>query len=90
MMELLVSTHSTMQHQVGIKCEYSYPRIADFQQMVLKSGRGCYMWKRDLARYYLQLPLDPTEYRYACAIWRGLLFFFVALMFGLRHSGLQG
>ena len=23
-------------------------------------------------------------------VWRGLIFFFIALMFGLRHSGLQG
>ena len=88
--EYSLNNATPSEYYMGIKCEYSYPRIADFQQMVLKSGRGCYMWKRDLARYYLQLPLDPTEYRYACAIWRGLLFFFVALMFGLRHSGLQG
>ena len=78
------------EYYMGVKCEYSYPKIADFQQIVLKCGRGCYIWKRDLSRYYLQLPLDPTEYRYTCAVWRGLLFFFVALMFGLRHSGLQG
>ena len=78
------------EYYMGARCEYSYPRILDFQQMVLKCGRGCFIWKRDLSRYYLQLPLDPTEYRYTCAVWRGLLFFFVALMFGLRHSGLQG
>ena len=35
------------------------------------------------------LPVDPTEYQYKGAVWRGLFFFFSALMFGLRHSGLQ-
>ena len=78
------------EYYMGVKCEYSYPKIADLQRIVLRCGQGCYLWKRDLSRYYLQLPLDPTEYRYTCAVWRGLLFFFVALMFGLRHSGLQG
>ena len=48
------------------------------------------MWKRDLSRYYLQLPLCPVEYHLTGAIWRCCYFFFVALMFGLRHSGLNG
>ena len=48
------------------------------------------MYKRDLSRYYLQLPLDPTEYCFTGAVWRKLYFFFVSLMFGLRHSGYQG
>ena len=48
------------------------------------------MWKRDLHRFFLQIPLDPTEYRNVGFVWRGLFFFFVCLMFGLRHSGLQG
>ena len=75
---------------LGVKTEYSYPKIEDFRNIILKCGPGCWLWKRDLARYYLQLPLDPTEYKYTSAIWRGLYFFFVSLMFGLRHSGLQG
>ena len=48
------------------------------------------MWKRDLSRFCLQLPLDPTEYHRVGIVWRGLFFFFVGLAFGLRHSGLQG
>ena len=75
---------------LGEKCLYTYPKLEDFQSLILSSGRGCLLWKRDLARYYLQLPLDPIEYKYTGAIWRGLFFFFTALMFGLRHSGLQG
>ena len=75
---------------LGEKCIYTFPKLEDFQRLILKCGRGCMLWKRDLARYYLQLPLDPTEYHYTGAVWRGLFFFFTALMFGLRHSGLQG
>ena len=78
------------EYYMGLKCCYTYPRVEDFQRLVLKSGKGCLIWKRDLSRYYLQIPLDPTEYKFTGAIWRGLYFFFTALMFGLRHSGLQG
>ena len=41
---------------IGTKCIYSYPKIEDFRRIIVKSGRGCFMWKRDLSRYYLQLP----------------------------------
>ena len=48
------------------------------------------MWKRDLARFFLQLPMDPVDYNKVGMVWRGLVFFFVALAFGLRHSGFNG
>ena len=69
---------------------YDFPKIEDFKRFVLECGRGCFIWKRDLSRYYLQLPLDPREYPLVCFVWRNLMFFFCALMFGLRHAGLQG
>lgn len=75
---------------LGQPCVYSFPKINDFRKMILRSGRDSYMWKRDLQRYYLQLPLCPSEYHRVAFVWRGLIFFFIALMFGLRHSGLQG
>ena len=71
-------------------CSYSFPSIEEFRMMILSCGRNCWMWKRDLARYYLQLPLCPSEYNKVGLIWRGMFFFFIALAFGLRHSGLQG
>ena len=72
------------------KCIYSYPKIEDFQRIILKCGRGCYLWKRDLSRYFLQLPLCPTEYCLTGVVWRSAFFYFTSLMFGLRHSGLNG
>ena len=71
-------------------CSYDFPTVDEFKAIVVKEGRGCFMWKRDLSRFYLQIPLDPAEYSRVCCIWRGHLYFFVALMFGLTHSGLQG
>ena len=69
---------------------YDFPKVEDFKRFVLKCGRGCFIYKRDLSRYYLQLPVDPVEYPLLCIIWRRLLFFFLSFMFGLRHAGLQG
>ena len=58
--------------------------------MILESGPNCWIWKRDLAQFFLQLPLDPAEYRHVGLVRHGLFFFFLALAFGLRHSGLNG
>ena len=69
---------------------YDFPKIEDFKRFVISCGKGAYLWKRDLSRYYLQLPADPTEYPLLCFVWRLQMFFFCSLMFGLRHAGLQG
>ena len=75
---------------LGQPCVYTYPKIDDFRRMVLQCGRGCFLWKRDLSRFFLQIPMDPVEYHRVGLVWRGLHFFFLGLAFGLRHSGLQG
>ena len=75
---------------MGQATHYTYPKIEDYRLMVLKAGKGAFMWKRDLSRFFLQIPMDPTEYNKVGIIWRGLFFFFTGLAFGLRHSGLQG
>ena len=75
---------------LGQPVVYTYPKIEDMRRLLVKNGKGCWLWKRDLSRYFLQIPMDPLDYNKVCFIWRGFLFFFVSLMFGLRHSGLQG
>ena len=74
---------------MGQPIEYAYPKIEDFRRLVIKWCRGCKIWKRDLSRYYLQLPLDPLDYPLVCFVWRCLVYFFAGLMFGLKHSGYQ-
>ena len=58
--------------------------------MILKVGKGAKLWKRDLSRYFLQLPLDPVDYWRTGFFWRQNYFFFTSYMFGLRHSGWAG
>ena len=88
--DMSLNNSTPADHYLGQPFTYAYPRIEDFKRFVLESGRGSFLWKRDLSRYYLQIPLCPTDYPLVCFVWRSFLFFFVALMFGLRHSGLQG
>ena len=75
---------------MGQPIHFTYPRVEDYRLMILKAGQGSWMWKRDLSRFFMQIPLDPVEYNKVGVIWRGLFFFFVCLAFGLRHSGLNG
>ena len=75
---------------MGQPINFTYPKVEDYRLMILKAGRGAWMWKRDLSRFFMQLPLDPVEYSRVGVVWRGLFFFFVCLAFGLRHSGLNG
>ena len=75
---------------LGQPCIYTYPKLDDFRRLVLRCGRNSFLWKRDLSRFFLQIPMDPSEYHRVCMVWRGLFFFFLGLAFGLRHSGLQG
>lgn len=69
---------------------YDFPKLDDFEVLILKVGQGSRMWKRDLERYFLQLPLCPSDYAKCGFIWRSSYYFFISYMFGLRHSGLAG
>ena len=76
---------------MGLPCKYTFPRIQDYKDMILACGPGAWMWKRDLSRFFLQLPLDPTEYHRVGIIWRGLFFFslgfWVAAFWTARAEG---
>ena len=78
------------ENYLGQPCIYTYPKLDDFRRLVLRCGPGSFMFKRDLSRFFLQIPLDPVEFHRVGMLWRGLFFFFIGLAFGLRHSGLQG
>ena len=72
---------------LGQFIDFSYPKIEDFRKLVILSGKGCFMWKRDLSSFFLQIPMDPVDYPKVSFIWRSCLYFFTGLMFGLRHAG---
>ena len=88
--DLSLNNNTPCDQYMGQPISFSYPKIDDFKLLVLTKGSGCYIWKRDLSRYFLQIPLCPVEYNLMVFIWRCALYFFAGLMFGIRHAGLQG
>ena len=72
------------------RAEYDFPKLDDLEAMILEVGRGALLWKRDLSRYFLQIPIDPVDYRRTGIIWRQNFFYFISYMFGLRHAGWAG
>ena len=51
------------------KTEYDFPSLDDFQEMIVKVGLGARLWKRDLSRFFLQIPIDPLDYPNTGFIW---------------------
>ena len=70
--------------------EFTFPRIDDLADIIAQLGEGCFLFKRDLSRYFLQLKIDPFEYDRLGFVWRGSLYFFVSFVWGCRHAGYCG
>ena len=70
--------------------EFTFPKIDQFADIIAKLGPGCFMWKRDLSRFFLQLKVDPYEYDRLGFVWRAKLFLFVSFVWGCRHAGYAG
>ena len=75
---------------VGEEYLFMFPKLDDFSRLIVSLGKGCFLWKRDLSRFFLQLPLDPFDYDKDGFIWRGNLFYFTSFVWGCRHAGMNG
>ena len=75
---------------LGGPYNFSFPTVLDFAELVVQQGKGCLMYKRDLSRWFLQLPVDPAEYDKLGFIWRGKLWFWISFVWGTRHAGYSG
>ena len=73
-----------------VEYEFTFPRIDDLADIIAQLGRGCFLFKRDLSRYFLQLKVDPLEYNKLGFVWRGFIYFFVSFVWGCRHAGYCG
>ena len=77
-----VNNATPKKEYLGEETDYKYPKVDQFEELIRKHGRGSLLWKRDLRRFYLQLPADPVDYDKLSFIWRGMLFFLVVCMWG--------
>ena len=51
---------------LGIPVEYNFPKVDQFEEMIVELGEGCLIWKADLSRFFMQLPIDPFDYNLMC------------------------
>ena len=47
---------------LGFEAKLTFPKTDDFAFRIFQLGKGCYMFKIDLSRYFRQIPLDPADY----------------------------
>ena len=64
----------------------SLPLSADFVNLILSKGAGCFLYKKDLKRAYRQIPVDPRDYKFLGYKWRDSFYFDLVLPFGLRSA----
>ena len=70
--------------------EFTFPKIDHLADAIAALGPKCFLWKRDLSRFFLQLKIDPYEYDRLGFVWRGKLFLFLSFVWGCRHAGYCG
>ena len=89
-LEYSLNVNTPHKHYLWEEYDFTYPKLDDFALPILKYGKNSFLWKRDLSRFFLQLPLDPSDYDKVGCIWRGQLLLFTSYVWGTRHAGMNG
>ena len=82
-----INNNTPEKEYMGDTYSFTFPTVLDLAALVIQLGPGCLLWKRDLSRWFLQLPVDPCDYDKLGVIWRGAWFLFVSYVWGCRHAG---
>ena len=72
---------------LGDDYHFKFPSVLDLAELIVKLGQGCLLYKRDLSRWFLQLPVDPGDYDKLGFVWRGKFWLFCCYVWGTRHAG---
>ena len=75
---------------LGEDYSFTFPSVLDLADLVVEQGEGCLLYKRDLSRWFLQLPVDPGDYDKLSFVWRGNFWLFCCYVWGTRHAGYNG
>ena len=68
------------------KISLKYPTVDNLVEIVRNKGRGCVLFKRDLRRFYRQIPVCPKDYSKLGCCFNGKLYFDKVLIMGCRSS----
>lgn len=85
-----VNNYTPQGEFLGETYTYNFPKSDEFEALIVKHGAGCLLWKTDLSRFFMQLPVDPFDYSLLCFIWRNMMYFYLNLPYGHRNSGMHG
>ena len=70
----------------GEEIQLTYPAADKLVEMIVKKGRGCKLFKRDLRRAFRQFFVDPGDISLLGYVWEDHYFFDVVLAMGCRSS----
>ena len=82
-----INNNTPEKEYLGEMYSFTFPTVLDLAKLIVKLGPGCLLWKRDLSRWFLQLPVDPGDYDKLGVIWRGSWYVFLSFVWGCRHAG---
>ena len=88
--DLSINNNTPEREYLGEPYLFTFPTVLDLAELIVKLGPGCLLWKRDLSRWFMQLPVDPCDYDKLGIIWRGMWYLFIAFVWGCRHAGYNG
>ena len=71
---------------LGEPITLKYPTVEDLAKIVVKKGRGCLIFKRDLEAAYYQMKLDAGDIHLLGFVVDSKFYFFVTLSMGSRSS----
>ena len=77
-----LNENTPIKSYLGGNYEFKFPTVLDLAEMIVKEGSGCLLWKRDLSRWFLQLPVDPADYDKLGIVWRGRFWWIVSFVWG--------
>lgn len=73
---------------LGEIIDLHYASVEQVCRMVLNTGLGAHIYKRDLRHAYRQIPVDPGDFQYLGYFWNNMLYFDTVLAMGQRNAAM--
>ena len=71
---------------MGLQAKLTFPKVDELACRIYSLGKGCYLFKVDLSRYFRQIPLDPGDFSIIGYVIEGKIYFDKVLPMGMRSA----
>lgn len=71
---------------MGFTRKLTFPTVDAVAKQVSQIGKAAHIYKRDGARFFRQLGVDPYDYPLLCFTWKDQVYFDVVISMGLRSG----